>query len=164
MLVRILNTLPSRIWDGLFFLFSDYSKSTVWWEGGSRRLWLSGKLIYPFFSVVAVFMMLIRILNTLPSCIWEVLFFLFSGYLNLQLVKRRFSRRLWLSGKLIYPFFSVVAVFMMLVRILNTLPSRIWEVLFFLHKNPDFIWRQRTENRKLDITFYAILSFWFLFL
>ena len=36
--------------------------------------------------------------------------------------------------------------------------------LFFLHKNPDFIWRQRTENQKLDITFYAILSFWFLFL
>ena len=33
MLVRILNTLPSRIWDISFFLFSDYSKSTVWQRG-----------------------------------------------------------------------------------------------------------------------------------
>ena len=29
MLIRILNTLRSRIWDRVFFLFSDYSKSTV---------------------------------------------------------------------------------------------------------------------------------------
>ena len=29
MLVRILNTLRSRIWDIVFFLFSDGSKSTV---------------------------------------------------------------------------------------------------------------------------------------
>ena len=29
MLVRILNTLRSRIWDIVFFLFSDSSKSTV---------------------------------------------------------------------------------------------------------------------------------------
>ena len=29
MLVRILNTLRSRIWDMALFLFSDYSKSTV---------------------------------------------------------------------------------------------------------------------------------------
>ncbi|WP_349088839.1 hypothetical protein [Anaerobutyricum soehngenii] len=29
MLIRILNTLPSRIWNMVFFLFSDYSKSTV---------------------------------------------------------------------------------------------------------------------------------------
>ena len=44
----------------------------------------SGKLIYPFFSVVAVFMMLVRILNTLPSRIWDKAFFLFSDYLNPQ--------------------------------------------------------------------------------
>ena len=87
MLVRILNTLPSRIWDILFFLFSDYSKSTVSEMEFSRRLWLSGKLIYPFFSVVAVFMMLVRILNTLPSRIWDGLFFLFSDYLNPQLMR-----------------------------------------------------------------------------
>ena len=35
MLIRILNTLPSRIWDVLFFLFSDYSKSTVGENGDS---------------------------------------------------------------------------------------------------------------------------------
>ncbi|WP_349088229.1 hypothetical protein [Anaerobutyricum soehngenii] len=29
--------------------------------------------------------MLVRILNTLPSRIWDISFFLFSGYLNLQL-------------------------------------------------------------------------------
>ena len=132
MLVRILNTLPSRIWDGLFFLFSGYSKSTVGEMEFSRRLWLSGKLIYPFFSVVAVFMMLVRILNTLPSRIWDILFFLFSGYSKYTVGEMEFSRRLWLSGKLIYPFFSVVAVFMMLVRILNTLLSRIWDGAFFL--------------------------------
>ena len=132
MLVRILNTLPSRIWDILFFLFSGYSKSTVGEMEFSRRLWLSGKLIYPFFSVVAVFMMLVRILNTLPSRIWDILFFLFSGYSKSTVGEMEFSRRLWLSGKLIYPFFSVVAVFMMLVRILNTLLSRIWDGAFFL--------------------------------
>ena len=98
----------------------------------SRRLCLSGKLIYPFFSVVAVFMMLVRILNTLPSRIWDILFFLFSGYSKSTVGEMEFSRRLWLSGKLIYPFFSVVAVFMMLVRILNTLLSRIWDGAFFL--------------------------------
>ena len=134
MLVRILNTLPSRIWDRAFFLFSDYLNTQFGEKGGfSRWLWLSGKLIYPFFSVVAVFMMLVRILNTLPSRIWDRAFFLFSDYLNTQFgEKGGFSRWLWLSGKLIYPFFSVVAVFMMLVRILNTLPSRIWDRAFFL--------------------------------
>ena len=59
-------------------------------------------------------------------------FFFFLAILNLQFGEMEFSRRLCLSGKLIYPFFSVVAVFMMLVRILNTLPSRIWDILFFL--------------------------------
>ena len=110
MLVRILNTLPSRIWDILFFLFSGYSKSTVGEMEFSRRLWLSGKLIYPFFSVVAVFMMLVRILNTLPSRIWDILFFLFSGYSKSTVGEMEFSRRLWLSGKLIYPFFSVATI------------------------------------------------------
>ena len=35
MLVRILNTLRSRIWDMALFLFSDYSKSTVNENGNS---------------------------------------------------------------------------------------------------------------------------------
>ena len=112
MLVRILNTLPSRIWDRAFFLFSGYSKSTVGEKGRfSRWLWLFGKLIYPFFSVVAVFMMLVRILNTLPSRIWDRAFFLFSDYLNPQFgEKGGFSRWLWLFGKLIYPFFSIATI------------------------------------------------------
>ena len=42
-------------------------------------------MIYPICSVVAIFKMLVRILNTLPSRIWDISFFLFSGYLNLQL-------------------------------------------------------------------------------
>ena len=44
-------------------------------------------LPYPICSVVAVFKMLIRILNTLPSRIWDIVFFLFSDYLNPQLVR-----------------------------------------------------------------------------
>ena len=35
MLLRILNTLQSRIWDRAFFLFSDYTKSTVRENGNS---------------------------------------------------------------------------------------------------------------------------------
>ncbi|WP_209300763.1 hypothetical protein [Anaerobutyricum soehngenii] len=38
------------------------------------------KVIYSFFSVVAVFMLLIRMLNTLLSRIRDEAFFLFSGY------------------------------------------------------------------------------------
>ncbi|WP_349087758.1 hypothetical protein [Anaerobutyricum soehngenii] len=34
MLIRILNTLRSRIWDMVLFLFSDYSKSTISENGG----------------------------------------------------------------------------------------------------------------------------------
>ena len=37
-------------------------------------------LPYPICSVVAVFKMLIRILNTLPSHIWDMAVFLFSVY------------------------------------------------------------------------------------
>ena len=37
-------------------------------------------MIYPICSVVAVFKMLVRILNTLRSRIWDMVFFLFSDY------------------------------------------------------------------------------------
>ena len=37
MLIRILNTLRSRIWDILFFLFSDYPKSTLGENGNSPQ-------------------------------------------------------------------------------------------------------------------------------
>ena len=43
------------------------------------------KTPYPICSVVAVFKMLVRILNMLRSRIWDRVFFRFSGYLNLQL-------------------------------------------------------------------------------
>ena len=39
MLVRILNTLRSRIWDMALFLFSDYSKSTVDENGNSPEFY-----------------------------------------------------------------------------------------------------------------------------
>ncbi|EEG35488.1 hypothetical protein EUBHAL_02668 [Anaerobutyricum hallii DSM 3353] len=38
MLIRILNTLRNRIWDRVFFLFSDYSKSTVGENGDSPKV------------------------------------------------------------------------------------------------------------------------------
>ena len=44
-------------------------------------------MLYPICSVVAVLKMLVRILNTLPSRIWDIVFFLFSDYLNLQSVR-----------------------------------------------------------------------------
>ena len=45
------------------------------------------KTPYPICSVVAVFKMLVRILNTLPSRIWDRVFFFFLTTLNLQLVR-----------------------------------------------------------------------------
>ena len=56
---------------------------------------------YPICSVVAVFKMLVRILNTLRSRIWDMALFLFSDYLNPQLIRMeilqnstlRFGRR-----------------------------------------------------------------------
>ena len=52
-----------------------------------------------------------------------------------------------------YPFYSVVAVFKMLVCILNTLRRRIWDISFFLFsdKNIDSIWCQRTEKQNFYI-------------
>ena len=56
MLVRILNTLRSRIWDMVLFLFSDYIKLTVgenWYFclrktwGFSKSLWISLEWISP---------------------------------------------------------------------------------------------------------------------
>nr|WP_296119814.1 hypothetical protein [uncultured Anaerobutyricum sp.] len=41
MLVRILNTLRSRIWDMVFFLFSDDSKFTVGKNGNSTGFYLN---------------------------------------------------------------------------------------------------------------------------
>ncbi|WP_209300708.1 hypothetical protein [Anaerobutyricum soehngenii] len=47
-----------------------------------------------------MFKMLVRILNTLRSRIWDRAVFLFSAYLNPQSVRMRgLSRRLWFSSK-----------------------------------------------------------------
>ena len=64
-----------------------------WKEKGiphSHQLWIQDSqkketLPYPICSVVAVFKMLVRILNTLRSRIWDILFFLFSSIPNLQI-------------------------------------------------------------------------------
>ncbi|MBP0058554.1 hypothetical protein JYQ75_14425, partial [Anaerobutyricum soehngenii] len=59
------------------------------------------KIPYPICSVVAVFKMLIRILNTLRSRIWDMVFFLFSGYLKSTVGENEgFSRKIWLSRNL----------------------------------------------------------------
>ena len=50
-------------------------------------------MLYPICSVVAVFKMRIRILNTLPSRIWDITFSLFSDYLNPQLVRMRIFQK-----------------------------------------------------------------------
>ncbi|MFR4284050.1 MAG: hypothetical protein ACLT1Q_04350 [Anaerobutyricum soehngenii] len=47
-----------------------------------------------------MFKMLIRILNTLRSRIWDMVLFLFSDYLNLWFNNMECARRLWSSGKL----------------------------------------------------------------
>ena len=104
-------------------------------------------MIYPICSVVAVLKMLIRILNTLPSRIWDISFFLFSDYLNLQFGNMGFSRKLWLSGKLNYPFYSVTAVFKMFILILNTLPNRIWDIAFFLFSDYSLLYPKSRKNR-----------------
>ena len=51
------------------------------------------KIPYPICSVVAVFKMLVRILNTLRSRIWDRVFFLFSDYPNLQLVRMGIAQK-----------------------------------------------------------------------
>ena len=77
---------------------------------------------YPIYSVVAVFKMLIRILNPLRSRIWDMAWFLFSDYLNPQLVRMEGLPR----------------------RLLNN-------SLFPQTKILISIWYQRTENQKFYI-------------
>ena len=48
---------------------------------------------YPICSVIAVFKMLVRILNMLRSRIWDRVFFLFSDYPNLQLVRMGIAQK-----------------------------------------------------------------------
>ena len=55
-------------------------------------------MIYPICSVVAVFKMLVRILNTLRRRIWDISFFFFLA--NLKLEEWEFSRKIWISMEL----------------------------------------------------------------
>ena len=57
---------------------------------------------------------------------------------NQELLICRFGNRRK-KKKIIHPICSVVAVFKMLIRILNTLRSRIWDVLFF-----SFFWLSKS--------------------
>ena len=61
---------------------------------------------------------------------------------NQELLICRFGNRRK-KKKIIHPICSVVAVFKMLIRILNTLPSRIWDVLFF-----SFFWLSKSTVGK----------------
>ena len=74
---------------------------------------------------------------------------------NQELLICRFGNRRK-KEKIIPPICSVVAVFKMLIRILNTLPSRIWDVLFF-----SFFWLSKStvEQRgmyQMDMIFREI--------
>ena len=61
-------------------------------------------MIYPICSVVAVFKMLVRILNTLRSRIWDMVFFLFSDYSNLQLVRMGIAQKaIIFNQRTVYP-------------------------------------------------------------
>ena len=66
----------------------------------SREIDEKETIPYPICSVVAVLKMLIRLLNTLRSRIWDMPVFLFSDYLNLWFNSMECARRLWSSGKL----------------------------------------------------------------
>mgnify|MGYP007045042776 CR=1 FL=1 len=68
MLVRILNTLRSRIWDVLFFLFSGYSKSTVGENGEIPRfLRQNGAFGATEQNQTYKHSLFVRRLNTIPS-------------------------------------------------------------------------------------------------
>ncbi len=122
MLVRILNTLPSRIWDGLFFLFSGYSKSTVGEKEVLQKVMDSWKIS------LSLLLCSLCVYDAHPHLKYApkphlgwIIFFFFLAILNLQFGEKGGFRRLGILGKLVYPFFSVVSVFMMLVRIKSLL-------------------------------------------
>ena len=116
MLVRILNTLRSRIWDMVVFLFSDYSKSTVGENGDCPEVygfywleWTSPER-YGFPE------------NQIPRN-WHLYkeFYFFCRHLLLLIV-------IWLK-----------------VRIF-------WRIPFsFQHKLLISIWSQKAENQKFNI-------------
>ena len=69
--------------------------------------------------------MLIRILNTLRSRIWDRVFFLFSGYLNLQLGNVECTRRIWLSEKLNSK--GLTFKFLVFIPLVHQISTFVWE-------------------------------------
>ena len=58
-----------------------------------------------------------------------------------------YSREIDEKETIPYPICSVVAVLKMLVRILNTLPSRIWDIVFFLFSDYSLLYPKSRKNR-----------------
>ena len=99
--------------------------------------------------------MLVCILNTLRRRIWDISFFLFSDYLNPQLARMEFSRKLWLSMELNSKGLTFNR---------KCIPSGDFHSKFksssrkflrqsplFSDKNIDSIWCQRTEKQNFYI-------------
>ena len=87
--IYVLNLIEAHLRNGIQYLRSEHKK------GEEKEI-----IPYPICSVVAVFKMIVRILNTLRSRIWDMVLFLFSDYLNLWFNNMECARRLWSSGKL----------------------------------------------------------------
>ena len=107
--------------------------------------------------------MLVRILNTLRSRIWDRVFFLFSDYLNLRFNNMECARRIWPSGKLnskgltfklLYFQHKSLICYSYLMENFSLVNSH--RLLDNPHLpiqdlNTDFIWSQKAENQKFDI-------------
>ena len=90
--------------------------------------------------------MLVRILNTLRSRIWDMVVFLFSGYLNLRLVK---SQRSMVFIQIKAPdeeYFLMGNSSLIKNHILPEIPLSIPQNQILIS-----IWSQKTENQKFDI-------------
>ena len=90
--------------------------------------------------------MLIRILNTLRSRIWDMVIFLFSGYLNLRLVKAQRSMVFIQIKAPDEEYFLMGNSSLIKNHILPEIPLSIPQNQILIS-----IWSQKTENQKFDI-------------
>ena len=90
--------------------------------------------------------MLIRILNTLRSRIWDMVLFLFSGYLNLRLVKAQRSMVFIQIKAPDEEYFLMGNSSLIKNHILPEIPLSISQNQILIS-----IWSQKTENQKFDI-------------
>ncbi len=107
--------------------------------------------------------MLVRILNTLRSRIWDMVLFLFSDYLNLRFNSMECARRLWSSGKLNFKGLTLKLLSFQHKSLICY--SYLMENFSLVNShsllgNPhlpiqdldtDFIWSQKAENQKFNI-------------